>query len=142
MASSKKLFTIGYGGRSPTEFVRLLVEHGVRTVADVRMFPNKAFMAVFAKAKSSDKGIERILGEAGIGYVSLTALGNPFKDEADWPERYRELFEKQGETLTQPLLELPPPFCLLCAEKEPERCHRMTISDFLTAHGWEAEHIR
>ena len=142
MASSKKLLTIGYGGRSPTEFVRLLVEHGVRTVADVRLYPNKAFMAVFAKAKSPTKGIERILGEAGIEYVSLTGLGNPFKDSADWPERYHDLFEAQGEALVLPLLELPQPFCLLCAEKEPERCHRMTISDFLATRGWLVEHIR
>ncbi len=137
-----KLFTIGYGGRRPTEFVQLLVEHGVRVVADVRLVPNRAFMSVVARAKSPDKGIERILGEAGIGYVSLTTLGNPFKDETDWPTRYRALIEERGEELVAPLLTVEQPWCLLCAEKLPEQCHRMVISDFLAARGWEVEHIR
>jgi uncharacterized protein (DUF488 family) len=122
-----KLFTIGYGGRMPTEFVQLLVEYGVRTVTDVRLYPGRAYMAFFAKAKSPDKGIERILREVGIGYVSLTELGNPFKDEADWPERYRNLLAESGEELVASLLSLPRPFSLLCAEKKPEECHRKLI---------------
>jgi uncharacterized protein (DUF488 family) len=137
-----KLFTIGYGGRSPTEFVQLLARHGVRTVADVRLFPNHAYMAFFAKAKSPDKGIERILREAGIGYVPLTELGNPFKDEPDWPEQYRNLLAESGETLIEPLLLVPRPFCLLCAEKKPEQCHRKLIADYLQARGWEVHHIQ
>jgi uncharacterized protein (DUF488 family) len=137
-----KLFTIGYGGRTPTEFVRLLVEHGVRTIADVRLHPGRAYMACFAKAKSPDKGIERILREAGIGYASVIGLGNPFKDEADWPERYRGLLTESGETLIEPLLLVPRPFCLLCAEKKPEQCHRKLIADYLQARGWEVHHIQ
>ena len=137
----RQFFTIGYGGRSPTEFVQLLIEHGVRTVADVRLYPNRAYMAFFAKAKSPDKGIERILGGAGIGYVSLTGLGNPFKDEPDWPDRYRKLLAESGEGMIEPLLSLPLPFCLLCAEKKPDECHRKIIADFLQARGWEGTHI-
>ena len=140
--ATTKLFTIGYGGRTPTEFVQLLVEHGVRTIADVRLYPGRAYMAFFAKAKSPDKGIERILREAGIGYVSLTELGNPFKDEADWPERYRKLLTETGEAMIGPLLVLPRPFCLLCAEKKPDECHRRLIADFLGERGWEVQHIR
>jgi uncharacterized protein (DUF488 family) len=137
-----KLFTIGYGGRTPTEFVQLLVEHGVRTVADVRMHPGRAYMVFFAKAKSPDKGIERILAQAGIGYVSLTGLGNPFKNEPDWPEQYRKLLAESGEAMIEPLLSLPRPFCLLCAEKKPNRCHRKLISDLLETQGWRVQHIQ
>jgi hypothetical protein len=39
-----KFYTIGYGGRAPDEFASLLVLHGVRSIADVRIHPDRASM--------------------------------------------------------------------------------------------------
>lgn len=135
-------YTIGYGGRRPDEFVELLVEHGVRAVADVRIRPDRASMGAYARAKSPDKGIEKWLGDRGIEYHAILELGNLFRDLDDWQAAYRAFFERVGDLLVGRLDALPLPFCLLCAEKRAAECHRLVIADFLVANrGWSAHHI-
>jgi uncharacterized protein (DUF488 family) len=136
-----KFFTIGYGGRKPAEFVALLTEAGVRTIVDVRLRPDKASMGSYAKAKTQDKGIEALLAAHGIGYRSLPELGNPFLGDDDWPRLYEELIRKAGDLLTRRLADVPEPFCLMCAEKRVEECHRRIIAEFLAAEGYGATHL-
>ena len=137
-----KFFTIGYGGRKPDEFASLLSLHGDRTVADLRIHPDRASMGAYVKARTADKGIERLLSERGIAYRSILELGNLFRDLDDWRAPYRALFERAGDLLAGRLGELPEPFCLLCAEKRVAECHRLVIADFLVAtKGWSVEHI-
>jgi uncharacterized protein (DUF488 family) len=137
-----KFYTIGYGGRLPAEFASLLVAHGVRSVADVRIRPDRASMGAFVKARTADKGIERLLSERGIAYRSFLELGNMFRDLDDWHGPYRELFDRAGTLLISRLVDLPDSFCLLCAEKRVSECHRLVIADFLVAAlGWTVEHI-
>jgi len=135
-------FTIGYGGRRPEEFVGLLVGHGVRAVVDVRIRPDRASMGAYVRAKSPDKGIEKLLGDRGIAYRAILELGNLFRDFPDWHGPYRALFERAGDLLVGRLEGLPEPFCLMCAEKRVAECHRLTIADFLVmTRGWTVEHI-
>jgi uncharacterized protein (DUF488 family) len=137
-----KFYTIGYGGRVPAEFASLLVAHGVRSIADVRIHPDRASMGAYVKARSADKGIEKLLADRGIAYRSILELGNLFRDLEDWRPSYRALFERAGDLLTERLGDLPEPFCLLCAEKRAQECHRLVIADFLVAtQGWNVEHI-
>src|SRR5262245_11155472 len=136
-----KFFTIGYGGRKPDDFIAMLKAARVKTLVDVRLRPDMASMGAYAKAKTSDKGIEALLARAGIGYRSLTELGNVFLAQPDWPERYRELIEKAGDLLTRRLEEVPAPFCLMCAEKRVAECHRHIIADHLIARGHAVEHL-
>ena len=135
------IFTIGYGGREPHQFVATLTEAGVRTIADVRLRPDRAAMGSYSKAKTADKGIERILGEAGIEYVSLLELGNVFLEMDDWADRYRRLLEGSGELLTERLVSLPGPICLMCAERRPEECHRLIVAEWLLERGWDVVHL-
>ncbi len=137
-----KFYTIGYGGRAPQEFVNLLVGHGVRSLADVRIHPDRAAMGAYVKARTADKGIERLLSENGIQYRSILELGNLFRDLDDWRPVYRALFERAGDLLVARLAELPEPFCLMCAEKRVADCHRLVVAEFLSeTRGWTAEHI-
>ena len=137
-----KFYTIGYGGRAPVEFVGLLVGHGICSVADVRIHPDRASMGAYLKARSSDKGIERLLSDRGIDYHSILELGNLFRDLDDWGPPYRALFARAGELLVGRIGELPQPFCLMCAEKRVTECHRLVIADYLVAtRGWTVEHI-
>jgi uncharacterized protein (DUF488 family) len=137
-----KFYTIGYGGRVPAEFASLLVQHGVRSVADVRIHPERASMGAYVKARSADKGIEKLLLDRGIAYRSILELGNLFRDLEDWHPHYRALFDRAGDLLVERLGDLPEPFCLMCAEKRVAECHRLVIADFLVAtRGWSVEHI-
>ena len=135
-------FTIGYGGRSPESFLERLESHGVRTVADVRLRPDRASMGAYTKARSAEKGIERLLGERGIAYQHILELGNLFLDLEDWGPPYRELLRGSGRLLVARLESLPPPWCLLCAEKRVADCHRGVIAEHLVSTlGWTAHHI-
>jgi uncharacterized protein (DUF488 family) len=136
-----KLLTIGYGGRTPDDLISRLTAAGVRTVADVRLRPDRASMGVYAKAKSPDKGIERLFASAGIGYRSLPELGNLFLDYEDWRERYSAFIQCAGHLLVSRLDGLEPPWCLLCAERRVAECHRLQIAQFLAARGAVIEHL-
>ena len=137
-----KLFTIGYGGRTKDEFLSILRDNGVQTVVDVRLRPDRASMGIWVKAKTPDKGIEKILADAGIGYRSLVELGNLFLDFDDWEQRYGQLFESAGELLVGRLAGLAEPMCLLCAEKRVGDCHRQLIAAYLArTQGAQVQHL-
>ncbi len=159
------VFTVGYGGRVPDNLVALLKAHGIATIADVRLHPQKAMMGAYVKAKTPDKGIGRRLANGyslspgqpvvrrvhirrvtrvlggGIRYEWLGELGNPFMQDEDWADRYRELIATSGEERTARLLELKGPVCLLCSEKRPEDCRRRIVAEWLAEWGWKVTHL-
>jgi uncharacterized protein (DUF488 family) len=135
-------FTVGYGGRKPEELVDLLVRNGVRTVVDVRLRPERASVGLYGRSTSPEKGIEGLLARAGIGYRSMVELGNLFLECDDGMERYREFFPRVGDLVAVRLDEVPGPWCLLCAERDPAACHRQFIADWLIERGHEIEHLR
>lgn len=110
-------------------------------LVDVRLRPDRSSMGAFAKAKDPDKGIEGLLRRAEIQYFSFVEFGNLFLDFDDWPIRYRLLIEKAGDILTERLVQVPQPFCLMCAEKSADRCHRAIIAERLAQNGFEVKHI-
>ncbi|HVK17832.1 MAG TPA: DUF488 domain-containing protein [Fimbriiglobus sp.] len=134
-------YTIGYGGRPPAEFVRLLTGTGVRTVADVRLRPDRSSMGSYKYTGKPGTGIEKLLADAGIGYASLPELGNLFLGFDNSLTRYAAFIERTADLLVGRLLELPQPFCLLCAEKRADECHRKAIVDYLVTRGHEARHL-
>ncbi len=136
-----KFFTIGYGGRNPKGFLEILKERGIMAVVDVRLRPDRASMGTYAKAKTADKGIQRLLADGRIEYFSLVELGNIFLDQEDWRERYRQLLDKAGDLLIERLEQVPTPFCLMCAEKSAAECHRREISEYLVRKGHKVEHL-
>jgi uncharacterized protein (DUF488 family) len=103
---------------------------------------DKARLGTWVKAKTPDKGIERFLAGAGIGYISLIELGNLFMECDDWEARYKTLLDQAGDLLVERLDGVPQPFCLLCAEKRVADCHRRLIAEYLIEKkGAEVEHI-
>ncbi len=135
-------FTIGYGGRVPNEFGKLLTDHQVKSIVDVRIRPDKAALGSYALAKDSEKGIAGLLARSGIGYVSLPELGNMFRDYTDWPERYARFLDLAGPLLFDRLLSVPGPICLMCAEKKVSDCHRRHIAAYLErTAGWRFTHL-
>jgi len=99
-------------------------------------------MGAYTRARTHDKGIERLLAGQGISYHPILELGNVFFDLEDWRAPYRELLRRSGDLLVARLLEIPAPFCLLCAEKRAVDCHRQMIAEHLVAsRGWDVQHI-
>ena len=135
-------FTIGYGGRKPDDFAKLLTASRVKTLIDVRLRPDRASMGAYAKAKEPDKGIAGLLAKTGVGYVSLPELGNLFLDYDDWPERYEKFLACAGPLLFDRLEGIAGPVCLMCAEKKVCECHRRHIAAHLEkTKGWTFAHI-
>lgn len=136
-----QVYTIGYGGRKPEDFLTRLQDHGIETIVDVRLRPERASMGVYAKARTADKGIQRLLTKRQIAYVSLLELGNVFLGCDDWRERYQRLLQRAGDILLERLRAVPPPFCLLCAEQQASACHRQLIAARLEQYGYEIAHL-
>lgn len=135
------IYTIGYGGRRPDELLELLRTRGVQAIVDVRLRPDRSVMGIFARAKTADKGIQGLLAGAGIQYFAFIEMGNLFGELPDWEDRYRQLLDLAGNLLTDRLESVPQPYCLLCAEKRFNECHRKLIGDLLAARRHAVEHI-
>jgi uncharacterized protein (DUF488 family) len=143
-----KFYTIGYGGKMPDDFTRLLKKYGIKSIVDVRLRPDKATFGVYKKAKTADKGIQKVLKELEIQYFSLVELGNIFMEDHNWLRKYPKLLENSGDLLLRRFFEsilpkLQQPFCLFCAENDYLNCHRKLLADFIISKKPEllVEHI-
>lgn len=130
-----KLFTVGYEGRSLDELITELVNAGIDRLIDVRELPLSRRRG-FSKTALSDA-----LGEAGIEYVHVKALGNPKPNrERYWAgdvEGGAAVYRKHlNNGSRSALIELSDslsddPACLLCFERDHTECHRDVIVEAL-----------
>jgi uncharacterized protein (DUF488 family) len=137
----RHIFTIGYGGRHPQDFLDLLRSHQVGRIIDVRVRPDRAVMGAYVKARSPERGIAHLLSSGGIGYAHFLELGNIFLDRDDWQQPYRALLDSAGVLLLERLRRIDEPLCLLCAEKDVTRCHRGIIAAKLAEEGYRVTHL-
>src|SRR5665647_1851028 len=99
-----KCYTIGYGGWGAQDFLDALTARAVTTIVDVRLQPNKAYMGTWVKAKTPEKGIERLLASEGLDYAWMPELGNHYKDEKNWRELYQGYVAQHGDEMLEQLL--------------------------------------
>ncbi|MDR7038429.1 uncharacterized protein (DUF488 family) [Methylobacterium sp. BE186] len=139
---SKTLFTIGYEGLDPERLRGALKEAEIGLLADVRAVAN-------SRKRGFSKGALRAgLEEAGLGYAHLRELGTPkagreaarAHDAALMRRIYCEevLDTADGGLALEALAEMAArqPVCLLCFERDPERCHRRVLAERLAGHGF------
>lgn len=126
------MLSIGYEQRDIVEFVKVLRDHQVDVLVDVRL------NAISRKRGFSKTALSEALSASGIGYQHERSLGNP-KDNRDAfrrgdaaaVERYRRHLENgAAEALTKVSKQgREQRIALLCFERDHEQCHRRCIAD-------------
>ncbi len=143
------LYTIGHSTRTLDELVAALKGHGITTLVDIRAFPMSRRMPYFSR-----ESLEAELPKRGIRYVWMKELGGHRKKiRKDSPNTglRNDSFRNYADYMLTPefaeaiarLLELADegPTAYMCAERVYFQCHRMLVSDYLTAHGHTVLHI-
>jgi len=133
-----RIFTIGYEATTMSEFIAALQGAEVKRVIDVRALP------LSRRPGFSKSPLRTALGEAGIDYVHLKALGTPAEGRAaaragrhaDLERIYAGQLElpeaiAQGAQMVELAREVPS--ALLCFEREPAHCHRTLLLDAIAA---------
>jgi uncharacterized protein (DUF488 family) len=143
-----RIWSIGHGARPLAEFLALLDENGIRTLADIRSFPGSR-----RHPHVGQTALEIALSTAGIAYLHLPSLGGrrretgaslhrairvaAFRAYADHmtSDEFREGYERLRD------LARTAPTAYMCAETLWWQCHRRLLSDRLVVDGWEVTHI-
>lgn len=150
-ASKGEIWTIGHWTCPPDVVLETLSSAGIEMLVDVRKMPGSRRSPQF----DADE-MPVWLDEAGIGYLHLSALGGrrpkqkdidptlnagwqnaSFKNYADYaltPEFEAGLEDLIGLASQQHV-------AVMCGEPMPWRCHRLLISNSLTARGWSVVHL-
>ena len=148
-----RIHTIGHSNHRWDDFLALLKSHGVSWVIDVRSRPRSRFpqfsLPRFTDALAAEGIAYRHLGPAlggKPGDPSLYPPGRtPGKDFPDFDNlRALPIYRDGIEDVLYMLKEAPDgELCLLCAEENPEHCHRtVLIAPDLLARGVEIVDIR
>ncbi len=143
------LYTIGHSTRSIDELIEALHAHSIATLADIRSFPVSRRLPHFNR-----EALEKTLPAAGIQYVWMKDLGgrrktirndsphialrnSSFRNYADY--MLTDQFQHAADALVKMAEQSRTAY--MCAERVFFHCHRMLVSDWLTAHGHEILHI-
>jgi uncharacterized protein (DUF488 family) len=143
------IYTIGHSTRELPELISALQAHEIKTLLDIRSFPMSRRLPHFNR-----ENLERSLPQAGIAYLWLRELGGRRgKQTPESPNTAlrNASFRNYADYMLTPafqngiseLLRIAEngPVAIMCAERVYFHCHRMLVSDYLTAHGHEVLHI-
>jgi len=130
----KRLFTIGYEGKTLDEFLGELAAAGVEAVLDVRA------VAASRRPGFSKTALSNALAERGIGYRHFRALGTPSDGRtaarAGKVAEMRRIYAGQLETPEAGLqmeqaieAAADRPSALLCYEADAPGCHRTMLAE-------------
>ncbi len=140
----KSIFTVGHSTQSVEAFLKLLKQHQVEAVADVRSQPYSRHSPQFSKDE-----LESALINAHVRYVFL---GRELGARRDEPQVYVNGQARYELIAEQPLFAQglqrvatgAEQFrtALLCAEKDPLTCHRtILVCRHLKTRGFSISHI-
>ena len=143
------IYTIGYGNRTMSDFLKLLKDYDIQYLVDLRSQPYSRF-----KPEFSQRELEQHLKQAGIRYMFMgdTLGGRPddsdcyldgdVKSKVDYTKLRAKPFFQQGIERVQTAWEKQLPVVLMCSELKPEECHRSKlIGTTLAERGITIAHI-
>lgn len=141
-----RIYTIGHSTRSLDELVRLLEEHRVTRLADIRRYPGSRRYPHF-----SGESLAATLPPLGIEYAHFPDLGgrrSPSKSSPNGGWRNGQFRAYADHMATEEfrqsvdlLLGSEKVTAYMCAEAVPWRCHRKLLSDELVRCRLEVVHI-
>lgn len=146
-----KIYSIGHSIHSKDRFIEMLEFAGIEALADVRRFPASKKHPQFSKERMQDW-----LPKSGIKYKHFTSLAGRRNKSGCVGERLNDGWDNQSfhnyadYTLTDAFqngikqleqLAGNKAVAYCCSERHPSRCHRLLISNWLAANGWEVSHI-
>src|SRR5579872_6400714 len=142
------IWTVGHSTRAIEEFLALLREEAIETVADVRRIPASRRHPQFGQ-----RALAEALAAVGIGYEHFLELGGLRRPRPDSPntgwrhEAFRGYADymstkafRDGATRLEDLA-ASRRVAVLCAEALWWQCHRRLVADYLTAAGHRVVHI-
>ena len=143
----RKCFTIGYGDYPIELFLYFLQKTGIDTIIDVRSSPYSKYNFYFNR-----DNLERSLTKNQIEYQYMGdkiggRYSNPSLLYPDGTVNYQKVQSTEqfqdGISQLLAIISTGKKIALMCAEKEPERCHRFAlISRVLQSKGIKVIHVR
>jgi uncharacterized protein (DUF488 family) len=150
-ASGRMLYAIGHSTRSLAEFIDILRAFAIIHLVDIRSIPRSRTNPQF-----NGDSLALVLGEAGIAYTHLSALGgrrakSKLVDEsvnAGWERQAFHNYADHAESAAfrdglRELLEMASrqTCAIMCAEAVWWRCHRRIVADHVLAQGVSVTHL-
>jgi uncharacterized protein (DUF488 family) len=143
----KQCFTIGHGNYPIDRFITFLQNIGIDLIIDVRSSPYSRFNPHFNREKLEKSLIMNDINYRYLGDKIGGRQSDPCLLFQDGTVNYRKVQEtdkfRAGINEVVSIISSGKKIALMCAEKEPERCHRFAlISPVLQAKGISVIHIR
>ncbi len=164
------IYTIGHSTRTLEEFCALLKAHTIGLLVDIRSYPMSRRLPWFQgpqyppfmtkEEAGKQEAMETTLPRAGIAYRWMPALGGrrkKLRDDSPHTALRAASFRNYADYMMTPefqaaiaeLVALAEQtsasgrhVAIMCAEAQVYwHCHRMLVSDYLTAHGHSVLHI-
>jgi uncharacterized protein (DUF488 family) len=143
--SLNTLWTIGHSNRSLADFLALLAENQIESLADVRLLPGSRRYPQF-----DQNSLAASLADANIEYKHFRALGGRRTKRSDISPNSAwrvAAFAAYADYMLTPefraafaelkTLAKTKRTAIMCAEVLPWRCHRRLIADQFLATGWQ-----
>jgi uncharacterized protein (DUF488 family) len=142
------LFTVGHSSRALEEFLGLLHSHQIGSLIDIRRNPQSRRHPHFSR-----EPLSAALARARIGYTWRAELGGhrvprPGSPNTAWRDAGFRGYADHMQTdefrtaLDQVLAAAAQRrTAVMCAEADPNRCHRSLFADAAVARGIRVEHI-
>ena len=143
-----EIWSVGHGARPVEEFLATLQAVDIQALVDVRSQPGSRRHPQFGA-----QSLAAALGEVGVAYEHMPALGGRREPRADSPHRALRVAAFRGYADHMSTAEFARGYeqlvsiahqsrtAFMCAETIWWRCHRRLIADRLTVDGWSVTHL-
>jgi uncharacterized protein (DUF488 family) len=132
----KRIFTIGFTGKTAKEFFTKLGDAGVKRILDIRL-KNSSQLSGFAKKEDLKYFLMKINGIKYLHIPELAPTENIMdsykKKKIHWNEYETQLNNLLVERKVENKMmgELSEGDCFLCSEEKPDLCHRRLVAEYL-----------